>query len=716
MPTTLPKFPTLVKRLVKGVALTHAEGDSNLDAIKSFCEMLSSLFGVAINPDGSLNADAVTTISILNRQVTEAKLGPVSVFPTKQDTGSTNSLAIALDPALTSYQDGQVFFVKVLNTNTAAATLNVNGIGPIEIKKRGAVDLEPGDYDGGSVIAVGYMGAKFHLIASASTSASSSSSSAAGFSGFQVYAPADSAIPPNAAVAATGTIVSTGVNVSDGDIVTIGVTAYRFKTVMAAAYDVQIGANAAASLANLKAAINASGTPGTEYFAGTLIHPSVAAGTITSTTLLVTANTAGSGGNSIVTTEVAVTLSWNFGTLTGGVTDTFSTFTHGLDSTPDVTTTLICITADLIYAIGQEIPLNCFVDGSGEPAFVVSVSPSTIIVDRNSATISIPVIGTITESSWRLKVRGEIKTNTAGALFPAASIAVHYPQGAFAHASDLFAVSWGVLNKSQFMRISMANGGVRRLSNPASGSDPGACNFACFARSDLSNDAIFTSSTGIYRLQLLEAAIWQPVQLSSVASAWQSWKPVQLLESGGGITKVYIMPSGYSAAASVTVCPLKDVSMSSGVAVDVGGGAFDWSNATIKDPDGITAGNSEFRLYHPNAANNKILMLQYNRIKKRIYLVTNEVALIHIFELINTSGYTDPSSIVEWWQDASRYQRLKYSKSVVIGGDGAPFGDVSRESICIDFDLVTGAERAIVFNRVGNTITSGSVTRAPWRE
>ena len=156
--------------------------------------------------------------------------------------------------------------------------------------------------------------------------------------------------------------------------------------------------------------------------------------------------------------------------------------------------------------------------------------------------------------------------------------------------------------------------------------------------------------------------------------------------------------------------------MSSGAAIDVGGCNVDWSSAVIKEPDGVTAGNSEFRAYHPNAANDKILLLQYNKLKKRIYLVTNEVALIHIFELINTSGYTDPSSIVEWWQDATRYQKLKYVKSIAIGGDGAMYGDVSRESIAIDFDLVTGAERAIVFNRVGNTNSSGSVTRAPWRE
>ncbi len=715
MANTIPLPATLVKRLVKLTPLTHGEGDSNLDAIVAYMTMLRSLFGVALNADGTLNVDSVDTINLKNRSVTENKLGSASVFPPKEDSGVTNAMVITLDPAITAYEIGQVFGVFVANTNTGPVTLRCGtALAALPVKKKGNLDLEAGDLLVNSFAVFAYRDGVFQLLGSSLSS--QSSSSAGGFSGFQVYAPAEAAIPPDAAVAASGTVVSTGVNVSDGDTVTIGATVYRFKTVMALAYDVQIGVDAATSLANLKAAINASGTPGVEYFAGTLIHPSVTGGTITSTTLLVTANATGLGGNAIATTDTAATLSWNYGTLTGGVTDTFATFIHGLSATPDVVATLICVTADMTFAVGQEVPLQCFVDGSGEPAFIISANSSVIIIDRNTATISVPAIGAITESNWRLKVRGEIKTNTAGEMFPAASMAVHYPQGAFAYGSDLFVVSWGVLNKSQFMRVSLANGGVLRLSNPDSGPDPGACNFACFARADLTNDAVFTSSTGIYRLQLLQVPVWKPIQLSSVASAWQSWKPVQLLESGGSVVKVYIAPAGYSASASVTICPLKEVTMSSGVAVDVGGGAVDWSSTTIKEPDGLTAGNSEFRAYHPNAANNKILMLQYNRLKKRIYLVTNEVALIHIFELINTSGYTDPASIVEWWRDATRYQKLKYVKSVVIGGDGAPFGDVSRESISIDFDLVTGTERAIVFNRVGNTITSGSVTRAPWRE
>lgn len=125
---------------------------------------------------------------------------------------------------------------------------------------------------------------------------------------------------------ATGTLTSNGTNVTDGDTCTIGSTVYRFKATMAAAYDVQRGADAATTLANLKKAINATGTAGTEYFAGTLIHPTVTAGAITSTTLVVTAKTKGTGGNAIASTETAVTLSWGAATLASGADATATEF------------------------------------------------------------------------------------------------------------------------------------------------------------------------------------------------------------------------------------------------------------------------------------------------------------------------------------------------------------------------------------------------------
>mgnify|MGYP003673781227 FL=1 len=103
-------------------------------------------------------------------------------------------------------------------------------------------------------------------------------------------APAGIVSAYQAGTAGTGDI--TGLtNPTDGDTLTIGLTgvtqAYRFKNTLALAYDVKIGATASITMANLKAALNADGTPGTEYYTGTLVNPLLSA-TVATTVVTVT--------------------------------------------------------------------------------------------------------------------------------------------------------------------------------------------------------------------------------------------------------------------------------------------------------------------------------------------------------------------------------------------------------------------------------------------
>ena len=115
--------------------------------------------------------------------------------------------------------------------------------------------------------------------------------------------------------------VLTANTILDGDIVTIGSQPYRFKTEPAQAYDVALGESDAVALDNLKAAINATGTPGTEYFAGTLAHPSVVATDNAASTQKIVARVPGTAANALATTSSGATLAWPDTTL-GGETDT----------------------------------------------------------------------------------------------------------------------------------------------------------------------------------------------------------------------------------------------------------------------------------------------------------------------------------------------------------------------------------------------------------
>lgn len=123
-----------------------------------------------------------------------------------------------------------------------------------------------------------------------------------------------------AGVQATGTVTNNGTAPADGSKVTIAGQVYQFKTTPAAAYDVKIVAgNANSTMDNLILAINATGTPGTNYFAGTLANPNVSAGARATATFTVSARVAGSAGNAIAMASTSGTTNLTLAaTLTGG--------------------------------------------------------------------------------------------------------------------------------------------------------------------------------------------------------------------------------------------------------------------------------------------------------------------------------------------------------------------------------------------------------------
>lgn len=126
----------------------------------------------------------------------------------------------------------------------------------------------------------------------------------------------------SAGVKATGVLTSSGV-FQNNETVTISdsttTVVYTFKTALTgAAYEVLIGANAAASLDNLKSAINASAGAGTTYGTGTPANPLVTATTNTDTAQTVEANRIGTYANAFTTTETCANVAWGAATLENG--------------------------------------------------------------------------------------------------------------------------------------------------------------------------------------------------------------------------------------------------------------------------------------------------------------------------------------------------------------------------------------------------------------
>ena len=106
--------------------------------------------------------------------------------------------------------------------------------------------------------------------------------------------------------------------------VTIGSTVYSFLDVLsetngaaAIVNQVLFGADSAAALDNLKLAINAGATEGTNYSTGTTAHPTVSATTNTDTTQVVQSLTHATSNNSVATTETLANGAWGGATLSG---------------------------------------------------------------------------------------------------------------------------------------------------------------------------------------------------------------------------------------------------------------------------------------------------------------------------------------------------------------------------------------------------------------
>lgn len=76
----------------------------------------------------------------------------------------TDTLTGSLTPALTAYATGNLFSFVAANTNTGAATININSLGAKNITKSGTTALVAGDIVSGQVYLIEYDGTRFQLI------------------------------------------------------------------------------------------------------------------------------------------------------------------------------------------------------------------------------------------------------------------------------------------------------------------------------------------------------------------------------------------------------------------------------------------------------------------------------------------------------------------------------------------------------------------------
>ena len=102
---------------------------------------------------GTAAADAVRF-----DQLTGASLPLITI------AGTANAITGTITPSLTAYTAGSVFSFVVGSTNTAAVTLNIDGVGVKSVTRTGSVALVAGDMVTGQVVLVEYDGTRFQLL------------------------------------------------------------------------------------------------------------------------------------------------------------------------------------------------------------------------------------------------------------------------------------------------------------------------------------------------------------------------------------------------------------------------------------------------------------------------------------------------------------------------------------------------------------------------
>ncbi len=122
---------------------------------------------VAVQQDADRTSLATAQTNITNQQT--------GSYHYVVATGSLNAYAVAT-PALAAYAAGNIVRFKANFSTTAAATLNVNALGAVAIKKNdGATALGANDIVSGQIVEVEYDGTNFQMLSPVGTPASQTS-------------------------------------------------------------------------------------------------------------------------------------------------------------------------------------------------------------------------------------------------------------------------------------------------------------------------------------------------------------------------------------------------------------------------------------------------------------------------------------------------------------------------------------------------------------
>jgi hypothetical protein len=162
-----------------GISTTPGTNEVTVGIAKSATELyFSPRFDQTIteNQQDAMNTTTAASASNLFMTQKDFQIGAETYAA---DAGANDTYAITLSPAPAAYVTGMRIALKANTANTGAASLNVNSLGAITIKKHKDVDLVTNDIKAGQHLLVEYDGTNFQLLSPVSTTVLGTSSSGA---------------------------------------------------------------------------------------------------------------------------------------------------------------------------------------------------------------------------------------------------------------------------------------------------------------------------------------------------------------------------------------------------------------------------------------------------------------------------------------------------------------------------------------------------------
>ena len=156
--SSVPDATSSVKGITKLYTATGSNTDGSMDQ-NSITNAIPVKATASELTTGSNDAKFATALALENSKYLNQNGTKLSATATGTDT-----YVATITPAITAYVNTHRFFIRFTNANTGAATLNLNSLGAIPLRKNVNEVLIAGDIPAGSIMVVSYDGTNFQIL------------------------------------------------------------------------------------------------------------------------------------------------------------------------------------------------------------------------------------------------------------------------------------------------------------------------------------------------------------------------------------------------------------------------------------------------------------------------------------------------------------------------------------------------------------------------